>query len=275
MAEQFAQLSNGELLALALDASRGEGERDDGGRWSLVTALHQRPREEVFRAAAEWCRSQDPTKRELGADILAQLGHIDVRDTPFGSRSLPILLELLADPSPTVLRSAIVALGHLSTHGVDWDPALLQGAASHPDREVRFAVAYALGGLPDEDASIAVALWLTLMDDADTDVRDWATFGLAISEADSGRIRDALFERTGDEDEETREEALRGLAQRRDERAVPLVLAELACDEVSGAAIEAAEKLARPEFLPHLRELLEANPESSDVQDAVAACRRG
>ena len=82
------------------------------------------------------------------------------------------------------------------------------------------------------------------MRDQDSDVRDWATFGLGTqSEADSAIIRDGLFERLQDTDYDTRAEAAVGLARRKDIRVLPVVIEELEADEYGTLFEEAASEL--------------------------------
>ena len=97
---------------------------------------------------------------------------------------------------------------------------------------------------------------LQLMRDSDSDVRDWATFGLGTqSDADSLAIREALFARFQNEDEDTRAEAVVGLAKRKDLRALPVVIEELERDEYGVLYEEAAS---------YLLELNVVKPESWD-----------
>ena len=59
-------------------------------------------------------------------------------------------------------------------------------------------------------------------------VRDWATTTIGETLAKDGpEVRAALLRRAEDPDEIVRAEALHGLARRRDERAVPFLIAEL------------------------------------------------
>lgn len=70
--------------------------------------------------------------------------------------------------------------------------------------DVRFAVASALGNFAN-DKRAADAL-VTLTQDSDEDVCDWATFGLGIlGELDSDEIREALWRRMGDPNRNVRE----------------------------------------------------------------------
>jgi HEAT repeat protein len=87
-----------------------------------------------------------------------------------------------------------------------------------------------------------------LMEDADEDVRDWATFGLGVlGDSDSTDIRDALLRRLGDPNEDVREEAIAGLGKRQDQRVLPSLLAALERPPVTDRVIEGAYHLLEME----------------------------
>jgi len=217
------------------------GDREDDIAWKAVRQLHTIGDQEVLEKAIELTRSQDPLRRARGADILGQLGVRAQPSTLFVSERLQRLIELLRDEvDPLVLDAAIVALGHLrEPEGI----REILRYKNHPDENVRYAVAWALPGGQSESAEVIETL-LSLMRDSDSDVRDWATFGLGTqSEADSPAIREALFERLQDQDEDTRAEAAVGLARRNDKRVLPILLEELARDEYGALYEEAASSL--------------------------------
>ncbi len=82
------------------------------------------------------------------------------------------------------------------------------------------------------------------MDDADQEVRDWATFGLGtLGESDSPEIREALFHRLSDGNDDVRQEAMAGLAKRGDQRVLPLLIQTLEDPPVSDCIIEAAYQM--------------------------------
>jgi hypothetical protein len=103
--------------------------------------------------------------------------------------------------------------------------------ATHPDADVRLTLAQQLPFLTTAEVPPAnlVGVAIGLSADPDHQVRDWATFAIGQQwrEVDTEAIRRALAARLDDDDRETRQEALVGLAYRRDPRALPRVRAAL------------------------------------------------
>jgi HEAT repeat protein len=160
---------------------------------------------------------------------------------------------MLAEESePDVLQSIAVAFGHLfDVRAVQ----LLAPFRNNPSEDVRLAV---VRGLSRHRNDLAISTLIEMSSDDDDDVRDWATFELgSMIETDTPEIRDALFARTTDTNEDAKAEALVGLARRKDERALALILEELTSDEVGLLALEAAEELADARLAPALISLKE------------------
>jgi HEAT repeat protein len=101
-----------------------------------------------------------------------------------------------------------------------------------------FSVEYSLPILGLTDDSLATLRELSR--DPDSDVRDWATFGLAQSDTDDADTREALFARIDDSDADTRAEAMYGLAKRADERVRDPLRLELERGDVGSLVVEAA-----------------------------------
>jgi len=192
------------------------GEPDEDVVWNAINALHWRGSRDVLTIAQNLSGRPCPQERKLGCDILGQIG---VPERTFPEECMSTLLHTLQEENdPTVLHTIFVSFGHLD------DERIISAAArfkKHPDVEVRYAIAFALGGHEKEQA---IALILELMNDTEPKVRDWATFGLGSqTEADSPAIRDALAARLADVDADTRGEALVGLANRGDDRALATI----------------------------------------------------
>ena len=200
---------------------------DSDERWAHVTTLHYLNSGAALDAAVELCHSAEPSRRELGVDILAQLGTYKsdvsdvVFDRPHRDRVIELLLWMLeSEDEPVVLASIGYAFGHQDDpRGVEPLAAL----SDHPDENVRYAVVW---GISRHDLDLAVETLIKLSSDADADVRDWATFGLGtLIERDTPQVREALAARLTDADPDTRDEAIVGLATRGDTRAIEPLLA--------------------------------------------------
>ena len=223
-----------------------KGDLDDESAWEAVHALRRIGTREVFERAAAWCTSENPAERARGADILAQLGKTaEHPSNMFPEESYAVVTQMLRQESEVQpLSSAIYALGHLK------NPAaipLISSYKKHPVAEIRFSVAYALGSFANDSEAIQSLMALT--NDTDDDVRDWAVFGLGnLGDGDSMEIRDALFSRLADSSANVREEAMVGLAKRKDTRVIPALLAALNQSELvepsaTTLTIEAAEAM--------------------------------
>lgn len=234
-----------EVEALFAQTLVGDYEGEDG--WKAVTALRQDGSRDIFNYAAAWCSSDDPLKKARAAAVLCQLRRApatsELAERPewmFRDETYLLVTKMLENErDPLVIDSAISALGHLDNEeGV----ALILRYMNHPDEEVCFSVAFALGCFPNNDE--AVKGLLTLTRDPDEDVCDWAVFGLGVQgDADSTEIREALLRSLGDANVNVREEAAVGLGKRRDLRLIPVLWAMLNESELKVRVAEAAAAL--------------------------------
>ncbi len=252
-----------ELVSLALS------EQDENASWDIVVMLHLRGTREVFDAARSLCHSRCTAEQTLGANILGQLG---VPEHSFPDESVDILLTLTQpDRDADVLDAACFALGHI--HEPRSIPSICN-LASHSSMEVRYAVAYALGGFTDE---FAIDTLISLTRDPEESVRDWAMFALGSQcEVDTPEIRNTLFHGTGDQSEVVRGEALVGLASRHDDRVIEPINQELLAWETARYphfASDAAEAIASPKLLPALLRIKERiDSRDTRFDEAIRRC---
>lgn len=207
-----------------------------------VAALWRRGGEESFRAALAWCASEDPLRRAFAADVLG-----GPAGTEFADRALPLLRELCAGArTPELIGASVRALGRLSAvdGAVDSLPEILRHGG-HPDAAIRRRVAVALAGLVPGDHEAGVAALTALSADTDGSVRERATAALAGVDADTPAIRAALTARLTDPVAVTAAEAARGLAVRRDPRAVDALARMLGDGSVTGHARATATDAVR------------------------------
>jgi HEAT repeat protein len=214
------------------------GGYDDDTPWEAVRALRRIGTRQVFETAVEFCNSKDPLARARGADVLAQLGKtVDHPNNNFPEESYSTITDLVErETEHQPLAAGIAALGHLDN--VLAVP-LITSFSSHPNPEVQFGVAFALGCFPN--ATLSTEALRRLTRDTDEDVRDWATFGLGVlGDTDSDEIRDSLVRRLNDSDEDVREEAMVGLGKRKDQRVLSTLVAALEQSRTTVRVIEAA-----------------------------------
>jgi HEAT repeat protein len=232
-----------ELFAAAL-----EGEDDDPAPWEAISVLRLRGTPEVFEVAKRHCQSDNPKARARGLSVLAQLGAGKPdAERPFVAESVSIAINQLGDTAPLVVSSAAWALSHLGTEAA---VAALIGLKSHPDTEVRQAVACCIELRRHPQG---VPILITLMEDTNEVVRDWATFAVGSCEfveagvwryLDLPEIRSALQKRLQDTYEDARREAIWGLAKRKDRTGLKLLLEHLNSESWwSGDEDAAAETL--------------------------------
>lgn len=219
MLEQAVAATVAELLPLT-------GEDDEDRRWELISWLHGYGGRPALDAATHLSGHTEPSHRQAAADIVSQLAagpRRPAREGPYRDEALALLLSMVEhEQDPQVLGSITTGFGHIGDERCLVPLARLH---VHPDATVRFGVTYALVGREEPEA---LDLLITLSADPDSDVRDWATFGLGRqNEQDFPRLRDALAARLNDDDPDTLAEAVVGLSQRGDTRAMPALLAAL------------------------------------------------
>lgn len=267
--------STAELIAKAYIAHKesdddDENEEKEDKYWRIIGELHKRGSSCEFNAAKTLTESKDIVERQIGANILGQLGWLE---KTFHEESIAILIQLLSDEADGVIASAAFSLGHRNDpRGI---PHLVKLIGHHNSR-VRYGVVSGLSGFDDEQAVNAL---IQLSRDSDYDVRNWATFGLGtLCSMDTEELRKALIEKLSEEDHEIRGEALIGLARLKDENVKDAIMKELMGEFHGSWVLEAAEMMGDPEFCPLLRKLRvhieneEDNYFLKDVDNAILAC---
>lgn len=254
-----------------VDVLLARGDDDDSDeRFPKIGILHARGTELELSLGAKLCASPAHNERSLGAGILGQLGW---GDQTFLDETVDILIAMLNDPDAVVIGDAASALGHRNSPKA---VAPAMALIAHPSSDVRFGVVQALS---QHDDPTAISGLITLSQDNDLDVRNWATFGLAqMTTLDTPELRDALVSRTRDLDPEVRGEALIGLANRRCMRVLEPLEKELRGEFHGAWCLEASAVLGLPRLFPMLLDLkVRMTPEdaeafANDMEEALAAC---
>ncbi len=233
------------------------GRREGDAAWKAIRRLSMSASHFVFDRAAAWMFSHDSLKRSRAASILCQLGRYgekrlvkEKHESPewlFRDKSFSLITRSLeVETDPDALNSQLVALGHLSLpeavpHIVPY--------GRHPRSLVRFGVAVALGSYANDPLAIPVLLELT--NDSDSQVRNWAVFGLGVQgRADSEEIRLSFLRRLEDSFLDVRMEAAAALGIRNDARVAQPLIRMLRRNGSLYGLIEAARELLEMEEEP-------------------------
>ncbi|ATQ73536.1 hypothetical protein CR152_02660 [Massilia violaceinigra] len=238
------QASLKSLAASALQAWESET------GWKAIRALQMLGSPDNLAMARRFAASKNAHKRALAMYIASQLRrerYSKVRGTQSDEYAVEetqaLLLTGLKDPVTNVVTAAISGFCHRPHPSAL--PALL-AFATHADADIRFQVAAALARY-HEDASVKALLMLAT--DPDDDTRDWATFALgSMHEADTAEIRERLWQNHGDSNDSVSGEALAGLASRKDERVIAVLLERLD-EDCMVFELEAAQMMAHPLLL--------------------------
>lgn len=247
-----------ELVSLAL-----EDQADQSPSLIILQTLNSMV---VIEKALQLCASKNSEDRVLGVNILMYQ-----TDSQFRSIAVKTLIDLARMESDSaVLEVLAYALFQLD---VADRSQYLQRAATCLVASTRKAAATSLSSLAD---NIAINLLITLSEDIEGDVRNWATFGLQPADKDlpnKEEIRDALFARVHDCHEEARHEALLGLAQYKDQRVIAPLIESITSEEVWELSVEAAKAIGSVQLYPYLLELQKwwkLDPEL--LNQAITAC---
>jgi hypothetical protein len=224
--------------------------------WDVVEELRMRGSRSIFEAATVLVASEIASHRALGCDVLNNLGYQS--NCPYDTESADILQTLCErEDDPMVLTAALEALTfHTGRLRID----VMVAQRAHPDKGVRRAVAAAVATSARsewvKESNVVAATLIELTADAESDVRDSATFYLArILKVDGPSIRAALRARLDDLDEDVRTEARAGLALRHDCDAVQLIRAAIESDDVYVRDVHSAGVLGDPTLSGSLADL--------------------
>ncbi|GAA1822008.1 hypothetical protein GCM10009682_47790 [Luedemannella flava] len=254
-----------ERFAAAVAAARAVATLEEYGRLieDLRDAAGAGP--EALRVGAAATRDADPVVRKTACDLLGAVAnqHPALR----ADAATAVLALEPTEIHPDVLWAMVRALGQTGDRRA---VPLLVELARHDDADVRYMVASMLPWVRDDDDADGLAALLRLCRDNEVGVREWATYGLGqLTSADGAMVRDLLWEATTDEDEDVRAEGARGLARRRDHRALPLVAELLQTPEYDVFNQLAAGYLGEASLVPLL---LAYAPDEQSAAEALREC---
>jgi HEAT repeat protein len=233
--------------------SRILNNKTDHTFWDNVRELRSRPNVYVFERSAQLTRSNDIEEILTGVQILAQLGS-PLR--PFLKKTLNIYFQLIrSTKDPKVLSSIFFGIGHNNSNLSNAQIETLSKFKDSTNRQVKEGLVLALSGI---DHPSAINALIQLSNDKASWVRNWATFAIGSQiERDSDSIKSALWCNTKDKSKNVREEAIKGLAARKDPAIKEILKNEISdLDNYSSLLLESIVDFGDKEFITLLQEKL-------------------
>lgn len=224
-------------------------EGNDDIYMDYIAILRERGDDEVFQLTKKLVYSKDSVYKEIAASILSQFGY---KTKLYKGESIHLLAKLLNDKNEDVITNAIYAFGHRKCTRY---ANKLTSFVTSKSLQIKEALAFTLGGYENPKCIDAL---ITLMQDDNFNVRNWATFSLAqITQSNTQTIRDALFKKLSDKELEVRGEALLGLALRKDDRAVDAIIEDLQKPFYGSWIFTAITEMPNKRYLPYFEKYIE------------------
>jgi hypothetical protein len=232
--------------------SRLLNNRSDRTYWDNIRELRSRANLEVFQKSFNLANSETDKGKIIGIDLLSQLGK---SPRPFYKETIDLYFKLLqTQTNPEVLFSILMGIGHNNQRLTLKQSSIIAAFKMHENTDVRQGVVFAMLGVKNK---IAIDTLIFLTNDRIAVIRDWATFGIGSQiEKNTITIRDALWQRVNDKNQDTKLEAIVGLARRKDKRVSKVIKQELKQGEYGTLLFEAITELKDKEFLPLLKKNL-------------------
>ena len=218
-------------------------------RWDNISILRKRPSEKLFTKCVELTKSKESKNKIIGIDILAQLG---LSPRPFLKQTLILYFDLLSiETDPKVLMSLLYAIGH---NNDKLNKEQIDKICSFSDNENEWIKEGLVSALLGINNLRAVETLIKLSTDKIDYIRNWATFGIGSQiERNNLIIRETLWKRVNDKHQETKLEAIVGLAKRKDTRVYEIIERELKNGEYGTLLFEAVIETKDKKFLPLLQ----------------------
>lgn len=226
--------------------------------WKYISELRKRKTEDIFDNAIELTKSEISKEKIIGINILAQFGYprLHLKEV------LNTLFKLLqTEIDKNILSSLLYGIGHNNEKLTDKQIEIICTYQNHKSVSVRHSLVFSLLGIEKTEA---INTLIKLSKDKDSDVRDWATFGLGTQiELDNELIREALWNRINDNDE-----AIFGLAKRKDKRIKDILKTELEnLDKFGSLILESIEEFNDKDFINLIEKQIIKNKEIKKVNE--------
>lgn len=227
--------------------------------WNNISELRKRANEDVYDQAFKLAKSESDKKKIIGIDVLAQLGF----DPRIGQqKTINLYFDLLEnEQSDDVLFALFFGISHNNENLTKKQVSKLVEFKDSKNTDVRYSLVSALSGIANPKA---IETLIELSEDKFSSIRNWATFGIGtLSEENNDRIINALWKRTKDKHQETKLEAIVGLAKRKEFAVKEQIISELKNGKYTTLLFDAITELNDKELIPYLESELNSAKKDS------------
>ncbi len=140
--------------------------------WNYIRELRKRKSTTTYQKATELTNSENNVEKVIGINILAQFGY----PRKHKNRNLNTYFKLLkTENSIKTVSSILYGIGHNNENLSESQIDLICQFQSNKSATIRYSLTSALSGVENDNA---IKTLIKLTKDKDSDIRDWATFGI-------------------------------------------------------------------------------------------------
>lgn len=220
--------------------------------WNAIFELREFVDSEMIVKCFEFINSNNEKLQIIGIDILSQLG---TNRKLFSKKLIKYIFELLKiSESQKLITSCLIAISHNNTELTNKQILLLQKFKDSKSKEIRYSLVFSLSKIDNQHA---IETLIKLSNDKSPKIRDWSLFGLGtLIKTDNIEIREVLYKHCFDKDNQAKQEAIKGLSNRKDKRVNEIILKELKTENFNSSFFETLMEIeGGSDFLPELENI--------------------
>lgn len=221
--------------------------KTDTNYWNQIFELRKFSNQEMISECFALIESDDFKSKQIGIDVLSQLGKERKNFIPKMFEKIFEIFE--SHTNQKLISTSLFAIGHNNEFIKNKHLKVLEKFKNANSVDVRYALTFSLLGIKRKTA---IKILIELAQDRSLKIRDWATFGLGTQiDTDTQEIRDILYKNSSSNDDQIKQEAIKGLANRNDERVEDIILSELHKENFGSLFFDTLSNLKNGEkFLP-------------------------
>lgn len=252
--KKITNYSNKEIFSRLLN------NKSKANYWNYISELRKRKTEDIFEKSISLTKSENINEKKIGINVLAQFGF----PRKHKSRILKTFFNLLkTEKDKNVISLIFYGIGHNNEKLTEKQIEQICAFKNHKSINVKFSLISAILSI---EQNLAVETLIELSNDKNSEIRDWATFGIGTQiDVNNENIEKALWNRINDKDIDTKNEAIVGLAKRNVIGINKIIKTEIIGNEFNTLIFEAIEYTKDKELLNLVKKNFEINKNDNEI----------